>query len=129
MEKERLNYFRKRLLKERVDVLDFLKQMERNETFNSNEEFSRELSELSIYDNHPSDVATELFDEERGRALKEHEMSLIGKINDSLKNVENGTYGNCKMCGREISEERLEFIPYAEFCVSCQEKNASLNPR
>ncbi|MFL0269595.1 TraR/DksA C4-type zinc finger protein [Candidatus Clostridium radicumherbarum] len=129
MNKDRLNFFRNRLLKEREDVLEFLKQMEGNETFNSDEEFSSELSELSIYDNHPSDVATELYDAEKGRALKEHEISLIGKIEDSLRNVENGTYGKCKMCGREISEERLEFIPYAEFCVSCQEKNANLKPR
>jgi len=129
MKKERLNYFRNKLLKEREDVLDFLKQMEGNETFNSNEEFSGELSELSIYDNHPSDVATELYDVERGRALKEHEISLISKIDASLRNVESGTYGKCKICGRGISEERLEFIPYAEFCVSCQEKNVSLKAR
>lgn len=128
MEKERLDYFRNKLLKEKGNVINLLKQMKENETFNSKEEFSNELSELSIYDNHPSDVATELYDEERGRALKEHEISIISKIDDSLKNVETGVYGKCKMCGKEISEERLEFIPYAEFCVTCQEKTNSMKP-
>jgi YteA family regulatory protein len=82
-----------------------------------------------MYDNHPSDTATELFDQERGRALKEHELTIMSKINDCLENIENGSYGNCKMCGREIPEERLEFIPYAEFCVTCQDKTNQMRPR
>lgn len=129
MERERLNYFRNKLLKEKENVLNLLKQMEDNDTFTSKAEFSSELSELSMYDNHPSDVATELYDEERGRALKEHEISIISKIDDSLRNVETGVYGKCKMCGKEIAKERLEFIPYAEFCVGCQEISNSMKPR
>lgn len=129
MEKETLDYFRNKLLREKEDVLNLLKQMKKNETFNSDVELSTELSELSMYDNHPSDIATEIYDEERGRALKEHETSIIGKIDDSLRNVETGVYGKCRRCGKEITRERLEFIPYAEFCVPCQEKTNSIRPR
>lgn len=129
MEKESLNYFRNKLLKEKEEVINFLKQMEGNETFNSKVEFSSELSELSLYDNHPSDVATELYDLEKGMALKEHEISIIKKLDDAIQNVENGVYGKCRSCGKEISMERLEFIPYAEYCVPCQEKINSIKPR
>ncbi len=45
---------------------------------------------------------------------------LLNKIEDSLKSIENDTYGKCKSCGNDIIEERLEFIPYAENCVECQ---------
>lgn len=124
-----MNYFKEKLLKERNSVSKFLKQMEENEVFNSKIETSSELSELSLYDNHPSDTATELFDAERGIALKEHEISIIKKIDDSLHNIENETYGKCSMCGTEISEDRLEFIPYAEFCVNCQDKANQMRPR
>lgn len=129
MKRERMNYFRNKLLKEKEEVINLLKQMKGNETFNAGEEFSSEISELSVYDNHPSDTATELYDEERGRALKEHEITIISKIEDSLRNVDNGVYGKCKMCGREIPEDRLEFVPYAEFCVDCQETANSMRPR
>lgn len=124
-----MNYFKEKLLKERNSVSKFLKQMEENEVFNSKIETSSELSELSLYDNHPSDTATELFDAERGIALKEHEIGIIKKIDDSLHNIENETYGKCSMCGTEISEDRLEFIPYAEFCVNCQDKANQMRPR
>lgn len=129
MDTNKLNYFEKKLLKEKDNVYSLLKQMENNETFNSKVEIATEISELSVYDNHPSDMATELFDQERGLALKEHELTIIKKIDDCLHNIKDGSYGKCHMCGREIPEQRLEFIPYAEFCVSCQDKANAMRPR
>lgn len=129
MDKKRLNYFKTKLIKERENVFTLLNQMEENEAFNSKVEFSTELSELSMYDNHPSDLASETFDNERGMALKEHELTIVSKIDDCLANIENGDYGTCQMCGIEIPEERLEFIPYAEFCVTCQDKANDMRPR
>lgn len=125
MDKERLEYFRARLIKEKNRVYELLNQMEENETINSNSAMSRELS---AYDNHPADTATEMFDKERGLAFKENELSIIKKIDDALASVEYGTYGKCKMCGREIMEERLEFIPYAQFCVGCQNEVTDSRP-
>jgi len=127
--KEKMNHFKQKLLEEKENVSSFLKQMINNEAINSKIEMSSELSELSMYDNHPSDIASELFDHERGMALKEHELTIVKKIEDCIKNIEDGSYGNCKMCGREIPEERLEFIPYAEFCVTCQDKTNQMRPR
>lgn len=117
MDKERLEYFKRTLKEERSKVYDFLNQMEQNETIDSNSAMSRELS---AYDNHPADTATELFDKERGLAFKENEITIIKKIDDALASIDEGTYGKCKMCGKDIVEERLEFIPYAQFCVDCQ---------
>ena len=129
MNKQKLNYYKEKLLSEKNDVIALLKQMEENEAFNSKVEIATELSELSMYYNHPSDTASELFDQERGLALKENEITIIKKIEDSLENIEEGSYGSCKSCGKDIPEERLEFIPYAEFCVSCQDKANNMKPR
>lgn len=129
MDANKLNYFKRKLIKERNNVYSLLKQMENNEVFNSKVELSTELSELSIYDNHSSDIATETFDAERGMALKEHELTIIKKIDDCLSNIEDGSYGKCKECGSEIPEQRLEFIPYAEYCVKCQDKKNIMLPR
>jgi YteA family regulatory protein len=129
MNMQKLNYYKQKLISEKNDVIALLKQMEENEVFNSKVELSSELSELSMYDNHPSDTASELFDQERGLALKEHEITIIKKIEDCLENIEEGSYGSCKSCGKDIPEERLEFIPYAEFCVTCQDKANNMRPR
>ena len=56
--------------------------MKQNGVVNSNSEMA---TEISFYDNHPSDTASELFDMEKGLALKGNEMSIISKIDDALK--------------------------------------------
>jgi YteA family regulatory protein len=131
MEKEKTQYFKEKLVSEKSRVLSLINTMKQNGVINSNSEMA---SELSFYDNHPSDSATELFDKEKGLALKKNEVSIIKKIDDALKNIENGTYGKCKNCGSSILEERLEFIPYADKCVPCQKsmddnKPAEMNNR
>jgi YteA family regulatory protein len=128
MNKQKLDYYKQKLISEKNNVIELLKQMEENEVFNSKVELSSELSELSMYDNHPSDTASELFDQERGLALKEHEITIIKKIEDCLENIEEGSYGSCKSCGKDIPEERLEFIPYAEFCMNCQGEANNTRP-
>ncbi|GLC32404.1 TraR/DksA C4-type zinc finger protein [Clostridium omnivorum] len=128
MNSKEIQFFKDRLMKEKRNVTALLNQMEENEAFNSKVELSTELSELSIYDNHPSDIATETFDQERGMALKEHELSIIKKIDDALANIDKGVYGKCARCGNEISKERLDFIPYTEFCIDCQ-KAVIIKPR
>ena len=117
MEEEKIQYFKEKLINEQSRVQSLINQLKQNGVINSNSEMA---SEISFYDNHPSDTATELFDMEKGLALKANEMSIIKKIQNALKSIENNTYGKCKSCGNDIIEERLEFIPYAENCVGCE---------
>ena len=129
MNNQKLNYYKEKLISEKNDVIALLKQMEENEVFNSKLELSSEISELSMYDNHPSDIASEVFEQEKGFALKANEIILMKKIEEGLRNIKEGTYGSCKSCGKNIPEERLEFVPYAELCVSCQDKADNIKPR
>ncbi len=125
MEKEKIQYFKEKLISEQARVLNLINQMKQNGVINSNSEMA---TEISFYDNHPSDTASELFDKEKGLALKGNEMSIIKKIDDALKSIENHTYGKCKSCGKDIIEARLEFIPYAENCVACQKSIGNNKP-
>ncbi|MCY6483729.1 TraR/DksA C4-type zinc finger protein [Clostridium aestuarii] len=125
MNKVEMNYFKSKLLRERKKVEAILKQMEENGVINSNSEMA---SELSFYDNHPSDIATELFDKEKGIALKKNETNVLKEIDISLQNIQSGTYGKCKECGKEISEERLNFIPYTQYCVHCKKEQLNHMP-
>ena len=44
------------------------------------------------------------------------ELALIDK---ALKRIAEGGYGLCQECGEEISEARLEAVPYAAYCIDC----------
>ena len=126
MQMEELQHFKKKLINEKKKVNDLLELMVKNETIDSKSEIS---SELSYYDNHPSDIATEINDIEKGMAFRENEKSIIRRIDSALTRVEDGTYGKCESCGKPINEERLEFMPYAERCVKCQNEINSLKQR
>jgi DnaK suppressor protein len=39
-----------------------------------------------------------------------------------LRRIENGTYGKCIACGRQIEAARLEAVPWAQYCLEDQEK-------
>lgn len=75
------------------------------------------VGELSSYDNHPADDATELYEREKDLALYEHAQQEFREINHALQAIEHGTYGKCEVCGKEISMERLQAIPTTTFCV------------
>ncbi|WP_027624707.1 TraR/DksA C4-type zinc finger protein [Clostridium lundense] len=119
MDRQTMDKFKVRLLEERKNVEDILHLMKKNETIDSN---VTDTQELSLYDNHPADLASELYAKESGMALKENEINILNKIDSALKMIDEGTYGVCKKCGKEINKGRLEFIPYAEYCVHCQEE-------
>jgi DnaK suppressor protein len=46
------------------------------------------------------------------------------EIAGALRRMDEGTYGKCERCGREIPIERLEARPTASLCVSCAQRNS-----
>lgn len=104
MDKNSLEYFKNKLIREKEGVNSLLEEMKDNETIDSNSAISMELSN---YDNHPADTGSELFEKEKGLALKENEISIMKKINDALKNIEDGSYGVCKSCGKTYTKGKI----------------------
>ena len=43
-------------------------------------------------------------------------------VSEALKRLATGEFGVCAECGEPISERRLNAIPWAKFCIQCQEK-------
>lgn len=59
-----------------------------------------------------------------------HELSELQNIDTALKRIDSGTYGHCTECGEPIAAERLQAVPMAKHCLSCQtklEKHQPLN--
>ena len=54
-------------------------------------------------------------------SLQDTELDEYNRIVKALKMIEDGTYGICIDCHRDISEKRLESYPNATRCVVCQE--------
>ncbi|MCX8053807.1 MAG: TraR/DksA C4-type zinc finger protein, partial [Armatimonadetes bacterium] len=77
--------------------------------------------ELSDYDNHPADAASETFERTRNYALDENFREILEAIDEALRKIEDGTYGICDRCSQPINIERLKAIPYATLCIQCQE--------
>ena len=51
--------------------------------------------------------------------LGEHSQNVLGDIDAALARIEDGTYGTCTKCGKEISVGRLEAYPWASLCIDC----------
>lgn len=117
MDKAKIEHFKNRLLDEKSRVESLIEKIKEFENIKSDNELS---SELSLYDNHPADTGQQFYDKAKGAALQKNEIEILNSINDALKDMEEGTYGKCKACGREISSGRLEFIPYTQYCINCK---------
>jgi len=53
---------------------------------------------------------------------------LKGLVTGALDRIENGEYGTCQSCEEPIGERRLRAIPWAEYCIRCQEKLEMATP-
>jgi DnaK suppressor protein len=53
------------------------------------------------------------------------EMKLLREVEDALRRIEHGAYGVCHECEEEISSKRLDAVPWAKYCVTCQEEIAA----
>ena len=81
--------------------------------------------DLSGYTFHMADMATDNFDTEFALSLVSNEQDVLYEIEEALKRIEEGTYGDCLECGKKIILQRLKAVPYTSFCVTCQEKKES----
>jgi DnaK suppressor protein len=53
------------------------------------------------------------------------DMKLLREVSDALHRIELGQYGICLECEEPISPKRLDAVPWARYCVTCQESIAA----
>lgn len=116
MDAKMMNHYRYLLEQHKERHEDIVDDME---TLTLGENDNHGSSELSAYDNHPAEVASELFDREHQMGLKQLEKREIREIELALEKIRNGTYGACEKCGKDIDPGRLELIPWAKLCIDC----------
>mgnify|MGYP003464785753 CR=1 FL=1 len=84
MNKQELKHFKNKLNEEKSRITDLIKQLDDNGMTKFNAETA---SELSFYDNHPADIASETFEVEKGRALEANEIIKVKVLENSLLDV------------------------------------------
>jgi len=73
-------------------------------------------------DQHLGDHASEVFDRELDDTLEENAEQVVHEIDVALSRIDEGTYGTCAVCGKEIPEDRLAAVPYATLCIEDRRK-------
>lgn len=109
-----VEYFRQKLLKWRAELLH-----ESEETLHLLQE--EDYNEPDLTDRATTETTRALELRTRDRARK-----LIGKIDDALARIEDGSYGYCEETGEPIGLARLEARPVATLTLEAQERHERL---
>ncbi len=54
------------------------------------------------------------------------EITVLKQVDSALRRIEHGTFGICQECEEPISAKRLEAVPWARYCIPCQERHNAL---
>lgn len=107
---EHLEYFRRKLLQWREDLIE-----ESQETINNLRGEVRDVGDEAERASRETENSLELRTRDRYR-------KLLNKIDQALVRVDEGTYGYCEETGEEIGLARLEARPIATLCLDAQER-------
>jgi RNA polymerase-binding transcription factor DksA len=58
-------------------------------------------------------------DEDVARLVLLTEEEILAEARAALERLDRGTFGRCEGCGRPISRQRLNAVPYARMCICC----------
>lgn len=107
MSKVNLKQIKERLLAERETLIEKLKG-----------------NDLSIDDSEtpdPVDLAVRNYSKNVMLAVSENESRQLSLVDEALIRVEDEEYGHCQNCEEAINPKRLAAIPWARYCLNCQE--------
>jgi DnaK suppressor protein len=106
MTKTELNKFRQILETKHAELADILKRRD---------EIAIEKSPDAI------DEVTRAAERELAIRNLDRESNLLRNVRAALQRLDDGTFGICGHCEEEISPKRLAAVPWAPYCIKCQE--------
>lgn len=93
-------------------------------TDNTLNQSARDASgDLSGYSYHMADQASDDYERDFSLGRATDEQKILYSVDEALKRIEDGSYGNCLQCRKPISKKRLVALPHTELCIDCQKKN------
>jgi RNA polymerase-binding transcription factor DksA len=113
--REDINRFTQELTKEKGSLIGKLSRLSEAQ----DQSRSSTVSD-SGDDNQSADSATQIVDREMTMTVIQKLQDKLDKVSNSLDRIYLGQYGTCSKCSGNISKERLEAIPTAQFCLQCE---------
>lgn len=110
MDKRKLKSYRDRLLERRESLVSQVAEAELS---------SRERDLEATQD--PADMAANAYTKELLISMSANDRKLLQLIDEALERVEGGEYGECVNCGELVQEKRLDAVPWARYCLKCQD--------
>jgi DnaK suppressor protein len=107
---ERFDALRARLQTQRDEIVSMYKQ-----DLRAGQESADDGTEDIV------DRANNAYNRELMFSLSDAERNTLLQIENALRRMDEGGYGRCANCGQNIAVPRLEALPWARFCVDCQE--------
>jgi len=95
------------------------KQSQMMETYARDRAAGNELPEDGIQD--LADKAANAYSKELNFSLSDSDRETLMLIGEALERIGANEYGSCVNCGIEIGMKRLEAVPWAQYCIDCQE--------
>lgn len=116
--REQLEAFRAALIERRTKLRERMERL----SGHAAEDNPSERGEISSLPMHLADLGTETYEQQSDLGFAERDRDAIVAIDRALERIDQGTYGVCEDCGRPISKERLQALPFAALCLECQAK-------
>ena len=110
MKKDQLKRFQQILLKQKLEL-----------TTNVSDEEREGRDAVSVEAKDFGDMATESSGQEMAFAISDAGRKHLRDIEEALLRIRDGNYGVCERCSKPIDGTRLEAVPQARMCISCQE--------
>jgi DnaK suppressor protein len=119
MDKKKMRGYRDRLLERRESLFSQVTEAEMS---------SRERDLEATQD--PADMAANAYTKELLISMSANDRGLLALIDEALHRIETGGFGECVNCGEPVQEKRLEAVPWARYCLKCQDlqERGMLNP-
>jgi len=112
MDKKRLEYYKKKLVAKREELLRNIAHTE---------EEGRAADEDPTVD--LADKAANSYTKEFLFGQTNNNRSVLQLIDEALARIKENSFGLCTNCHEEVQQKRLEAVPWARHCIACQEKH------
>lgn len=114
----KLKEFKKQLIRIKNYLTQEIDNIEDKSLRGAGRDGTGNLSNLPI---HLADAGSDTYEQDFSLGILEGENVELKEIEESLERITDKTYGICEECSNHINEKRLRVIPYARFCVKCQQ--------
>lgn len=106
--KEKIEFYRKQLFERRETLAENLRLVT-----------TQMINDESVYTDAVDQAAADT-DKNFTLQMKNRERNVLWQIDEAIKRLDEGSFGECERCDESISEGRIEAFPFTTLCIDCK---------